>query len=285
MTEPIWINGAIVAGEEALIPVQDRGFLLGEGLFETMWLQHGRLWKPDYHAARLAGGLAGLGIPLAPEQLDLPAMAGALAGIRGWDCGILRLNVSAGAGGRGLSPALTAWPLVMATLHPVPEAPNRPIRAVTVGVRRDPLDPAVGWKTLSWLPQVLARRQAQAAGVEEGLMCNTGGEPCCFASGNLLLWDGERLRSPGPGSGALPGTTLAWLADRGMAGYPLDTRPLSHKDLEVARGIFLLNTVRGIVAVDQWDGRNYPSGALPVFGDLSRFLIGERDRECRSGGE
>jgi len=285
MTEPIWINGAIVAGEEALIPVQDRGFLLGEGLFETMWLEHGRLWKPDYHAARLAGGLAGLGIPLAPEKYDLQAIAGALAQERGWDCGILRLNVSAGAGGRGLSPAQSASPWVMATLDPVPGGRDQRIRAVTVGVRRDPADPAIGWKTLSWLPQVLARRQALAAGVEEGLMCNTGGDPCCFASGNLLLWDGGRLRSPGPGSGALPGTTLAWLADRGMAGYPLDTRALSHKDLEEARGIFLLNTVRGIVAVDQWDGRNYQSGALSVFGDLSRFLIGERDRECRSGGE
>lgn len=279
MAELVWLNGEIVSADSVRIGIRDRGFLLGEGVFETMRVSRGHLWKAAYHAERLQRGLEGLGIAAGLEESDFRDMAAALSRARGLREGILRLSVSAGEGGRGLSPAKQSDPLLLATLDPLSGQQQDSIKAIISTYRRLAGDPTTAWKTLSWLPMVQARREALAAGADEGLLLNQRDEPCCFASGNLLIWDGRGWHSPGPDAGALPGTTLSWLQDRGMAGMTLRFGGLDTVSLREAEGVYLINTVRGLVPVDRIEGRHYASRELPAYTALLRFLEEERAKE------
>ena len=58
MTEQVWLNGRLRPAQEATIPVTDRGFTLGDGLFETLRLQGGAPQDVPAHFARLAAGAA-----------------------------------------------------------------------------------------------------------------------------------------------------------------------------------------------------------------------------------
>ena len=64
MSAPLWLNGALLPADEPRLSAFDRGFALGDGVFETI-RAHGRtpLWLDD-HLARLAAGAALLGIPI-----------------------------------------------------------------------------------------------------------------------------------------------------------------------------------------------------------------------------
>lgn len=279
MAESVWWNGEIVSADTVRIGIRDRGFLLGEGVFETMLVVRGHLWKASYHAQRLQCGLEGLGIPAHFEEAALHHLAAALSRALGMTEGVLRLSVSAGEGGRGLSPVGQVEPLLLATLDPLPGPLQVGIAVVTSAYRRVAGDPSTAWKTLSWLPMVQARREALAAGADEGLLLNQWGEPCCFASGNLLLWNGQAWQTPGADAGALPGTTLSWLHDRGMAGMTLHQGSLDAVSIREAEGVYLINTVSGLVPVDRIDGRHYRSRELPAYAALRRFLEAERGKK------
>lgn len=249
MAEWIWIDGNVQPADQPALSGLDRGFLLGEGVYETMVFRGGRLSKPQLHAHRMAEGLAGLAIPLQVGASDFQTMLDDLLHREGIAEGILRVTVSSGAGGRGLVPGKPGKPAICASVDPLPALEDRPIAAVISTVRRNPHTPACRWKVIPGIDQILARREALAQGADEALMCSTEGEISCFASGNLLLWDGKSLLTPRPESGALHGTTLALLRER----IPVTYARLLPEDLQCAQGAWLLNTVRGALTVNRID--------------------------------
>ena len=221
----------------------DRGFLLGEGVYETMVFRNGRLWKPHLHARRMAEGLAGLSIPLTVTEAVLDGILQDLLRHEDLADGILRVTATSGPGGRGLLPAHQAPPTLSAFADPLPDHDPTPLTAIVSTVRRNAGTPACRWKVIPGIDQILARREALGQGASEALLCSAEGELSCFTTGNLLLWDGEVLRTPCPESGALPGTTLALLRER----TPVHDARLFPEDLLSASGAWLLNTVRGAV--------------------------------------
>ena len=64
-----YLNGQYVPRDQALIPVEDRGFIFGDGIYEGVRYAAGRLFEWDAHAERMANGLAGLRIPFGAEQV------------------------------------------------------------------------------------------------------------------------------------------------------------------------------------------------------------------------
>jgi branched-chain amino acid aminotransferase/4-amino-4-deoxychorismate lyase len=246
-----------------VIPPDDRGFTLGDGLFETVLAEAGVLARPEAHLDRLAAGCAAIGLPSPDrgEMLRLIRQAVADAGL-GERRAAVRLTLTAGSGGRGLDRPAPVSLRLAATAAPAPK-PGTPARIVTARVRRNDQSPAARLKTLSYLDNVLARAEARAAGADEALMLNTRGAIACAAAANLFWIAEGRLFTPQLACGVLAGTMRARVI--GLAaglGVTAEEVAAGPEALAAAEAVFLTNALIGVREVIALDGRALAPHAL-----------------------
>ena len=249
----------------------DRGFQLGDGVFETLRARGGRAAELEEHLARLRSSAVGLGIELADgTEATLTAgiaellAAEGLAGPAG-DASI-RITVSRGAyRARGLLPvgdtpaptmAIQAWPV-----GPPPEDHlRRGLHLVASRVRRDPENPLAALKTTSRADYVYARLEARHAGADDAIFLTIDGHLSEATSANLFLVRGDELATPALACAILPGTTRSWiLAWARAAGLRPTEGWLTTRNLAEADEAFLSSSVAGILPVTRFEGR--PIGA------------------------
>ena len=233
------------------VPDDDRGLLLGDGLFETILARGGALEHWPAHLARLTAGCAALGLP-APDGAAALALCERAVADAGLSRAAVRLTLTAGSGGRGLDRPAQVQPRMFATASASP-APAGPVALVTVAVRRNARSPASRLKTLSYLDNVLARREAAGA---EALMLNTAGEVACAAAANLFWVEDGRLLTPALDCGVLDGVMRAAVMARARArGIVVEEVRVGRDRLDTAQGLFLTNSLIGVRAVATLDGR------------------------------
>jgi len=231
------------------VPFDDRGLLLGDGLFETLLVLDGRLVLAPAHAARMAAGAAVLGIS-APTIEDFIAGADAAVRAAGLQQGraAVRVTLTAGSGGRGLDRPATQTPRLFATAAPSTK-PTSPASLVIAQTRRNAASPASRLKTLSYLDNVLARREATAAGADEAVMLNTSGEIACAAAANLFWVIDGVLFTPAPGVGRLDGIMARQVVEAALAlGVELREAGDGPHALANAEAIFLTSSLIGVRA-------------------------------------
>jgi branched-chain amino acid aminotransferase/4-amino-4-deoxychorismate lyase len=233
-----------------MIPADDRGLTLGDGLFETILSRDGTLVLLDEHLARMARGCSVLGLP-APDLGHARRLCEEAADtVQGRAA--VRLTLTAGSGGRGLDRLAAPVPRLVATASPAPR-PETPTVLVTAAVRRNEGSPASRLKTLSYLDNVLAREEARAAGADEALMLNNAGEVACAAAANVFWLRGERLFTPALECGALDGIMRAQVL---KAGEVTEVRAC-RAELNEAEAIFLTSSLVGLRPVSALDGVNF----------------------------
>jgi branched-chain amino acid aminotransferase/4-amino-4-deoxychorismate lyase len=250
-----------------MIEADDRGLLLGDGLFETvLWL--GGLAHFAAHAQRMQRGCEVLGLP-APTAADLESAA--IAAVR--DAGLesaraaVRLTWTAGSGGRGLDRPEAVTPRLLASASASP-LPADPARLVTVDIARNDCSPAARLKTLAYLDNVLARRAARLAGADAALMLNTRGEIACADAANLFWFEADALITPALECGVLDGVTRAGVIARARAaGREVREVRAPLRALDNAAGLFLTNSLIGVRPVSHLDGAAVPSH--PALADLA----------------
>lgn len=238
------------------LPLNDRGLLLGDGVFETLLVVEGAPVDWAEHMARLAQGCAALGLP-APRDADAwrAAQDALLAAGLETGRGALRITWTAGSGGRGLDRPETCAPVLFATAAPAP-APAGPLRLITAATRRNAGSIAARHKTLSYLDNVLARREAALAGADEAVMLNTDGHVACAAAANLFWVSEGRLFTPSLECGVLAGVTRAKvLTWAGRAAIPVIEAALSKDVLDRAEAVFITNSLVGARPALSLDGR------------------------------
>jgi branched-chain amino acid aminotransferase len=264
----VWLDGKIVEGAEARIPVTDHGFLYGDGVFEGIRVLAGRVYRLDDHMARLDTSARGVG-------MDLAAVGGrgalreiVLETLRAFDRddAYVRLIVSRGEGALGVDPTTCPMPRVVcivAALRLYPEELlARGLDLVTSRWRRpspDVLDPGV--KSLNYLNNAMAKLDAHRQGADEALLLNAAGLVAEASVANVFVVNGSRLRTPPPSDGALAGLTragvLAIAAEEGLA---TEERSLRRVDLLGADEVFLTGSGAGIVPVRSLDGESVGPG-------------------------
>jgi branched-chain amino acid aminotransferase/4-amino-4-deoxychorismate lyase len=246
-----------------MMPLDDRGLLLGDGLFETLLAQDGELVWLEAHLDRLAAGCEVLGLPPPDRAGAVQAMALALVqdGLAHGRAAV-RLTLTAGPGGRGLDRPESLSPRLFATAQPAPGPPG-PARLATSAVRRNAGSPASRLKTLAYLDNVLARREARDAGAEEALMLNTDGLVACAGAANLFWIADGRLFTPALDCGVLAGIararTLAAAAAMGVETVEAHAGP---PEVAAAEAVMLTNSLIGVRQVCDWNGRVYPPSLL-----------------------
>jgi branched-chain amino acid aminotransferase len=276
MPQNVWIDGRIEPSDAPLLRVTDRGFQLGDGIFETLRARRGVPIELDEHLERLRESAVPLGIALpADDEPLIRAIAKILRaeglagdGTDGRTPGDAALRITASRGalpGRGLAPAVAAagapvrativiqaWPHV----PPSADAVERGLWVVTSSVRRVPGSPLAGVKTTSRAESVYARLEAERAGADDAIVLTTHGEVGEATSANVFIVRGGRLLTPPLDSGCLAGTTREWLlANAAVHDLAAEEASLRPADLVQADEILLSSSVAGLVAVTRLDGQ------------------------------
>lgn len=279
----VWVDGELLAADERHLSAFDRGFQLGDGVFETLRARGGRATELAEHLARLHRSAAGLDIPL-PVDVDarLGAAIDALLAADGLDGpngdASVRITVSRGPyRSRGVLPpeADVAATLVVQAwaVGAVPAGHlEQGLHLVTSRVRRDPQDPLAAFKTTSRAEYVYARLEARRAGADDALFLTVTDHLSEATSANLFLVrrapsDGRadaalELATPSLDCAILAGTTRAWLlgwATR-VGLRPVEAR-LGHDDLARADEAFLCSSVAGVLPVTRFDGAAIGNGS------------------------
>lgn len=258
----VLLNGQPVPESAALVSAWDRGFLYGDGLFETLRVCCGQPVRWAQHMSRLQCGLEllGLTLPFGPEELC--AQAAELVRLNGLQEGVLRLTVSRGPGPRGYSPRGAGPATVVCSLEPVPEPaqPNGGCRLVTSRFRVWSADPLAAIKSTNKLRHVLARAEAEAAGADAALLLNEHGQVAEADSANVFWIEAGTVCTPPLEAGALPGITRAAVLELAVRlGLTVQAKLATPETLQAAEAVFLTSSVRGIVQVSALDGCQVPS--------------------------
>jgi branched-subunit amino acid aminotransferase/4-amino-4-deoxychorismate lyase len=220
-----------------MIPLDDRGLLLGDGLFETLLAVDGAIPRIEAHLDRMAAGCAVLGLPALDRE---SARALCLAAPPAVGRAAVRLTLTAGSGGRGLDRPDPVAPRLVATAAPSPRV-ETPATLIIAQTRRNEGSPASRLKTLSYVDGVLARAEAQAAGADEAVMLNNRAQVACAAAANLFWIEGERLFTPALACGVLAGITRARMLETVDVAEVVADRAR----LEAADAVLLTNSLIG----------------------------------------
>ncbi len=251
----VFLNGRFVAEEAAQVSVFDRGFLYGDGLFETLRIVQGRPFAWDAHMERLARGAEFLKLrpPLSP--IEMRSAVERLVALNALPDSVLRLTLTRGTGPRGYSPRGADSPTLVLALHPLPGTGPRGLRLITSSFRVAADDPLAQVKTCSKLLHVLARAEAEAQRADDALLLNTRAQVAETTSSNIFWLSGEVLLTPPTRSGALAGITRATVFElAGKLGLECGEVDDVPSVLQRATGVFLTNSVHGIVEAVSLDG-------------------------------
>lgn len=251
----VWLNGDIIEAEQARIDPADRGFTLADGLFETMRVRNGKPQHLGSHMARLHAGAGALGFVVPGADKEIADAVTALLAANGLNDATLRLTLTRGPAPRGLLPPKEPSPTLLLTLAPPAPEPGPASAIIATVTRRNEFSPASRFKTLNYLDNVLARREAEQKGADDALLLNSQGRLVESTIANLfLVIDGDVLTPP-VSEGALPGIMRAEVIDRLGAA----TAQLNPADLASASEAFLTNS-NGIRALISVDGKPIGSG-------------------------
>lgn len=280
---PIYVNGRLLPAHEATISALDRGFTLGDGVFETMRACGERVLLLERHLERLRAGAAVLELPLPPLD-ELRAAITATLRAAALPEAVARLTISRGPDtGRGLESGGTVAPTVVVRVTPFapPEAAmyQRGVAAVVAEIHRNDSSPLARIKSCNYGDSVLARRAARRRGTDEALLLNTRGEVACGASANVFAVIGGTLYTPPVESGVLAGITRGAVLELATElGLPARVEPLALETLRGADEAFFTNTVAGVLPLTRLDGQPIGAGAP---GPLTQTLAGAYDRVAR----
>lgn len=272
-----WINGRLVPDAEATTSARDHGFVVGDGVFEAVKIDHGNPFALTRHLARMDRSAAGIGLPgfdvdtvrrAAHEVVD--ANRELLTGA--YD--LLRITFTGGPGLLG-SGRVGGAPTLVLGVTPGHD-PDPETAVVTVPYRRNDVGALTGLKTTSYGENVVALAAAHAAGASEAVFANTRGQLCEGTGTNVFVVRDGELLTPPLASGCLAGITralvLEWHGGR-EADLPYDALTTSDE-------VFLTSTARDVQAVVAVDGRPVGTGrAGPVtLAAAQAFAAQQRER-------
>ncbi len=273
----VWLNEGLVPLSRARVSVEDRGFLYGDGFFETLRVEDGRPLFLEEHIERLRASARAFNISF-PKETTWEACLSQLLEANGLQQGLAAVKILLTRGqadGLGLpaasSPTLVVWarrytppgPEEYTAGWPVEVFPER--RTIFIG----------GHKSLNYLFYLAARQYALDKGAREALVLEADGLVSEGAATSLVVFRDSRYVTPAAAS-ALPGVTMAVLT-RALQrhGKKLERVPLHLSDLKEADGLWLANSLMGLMPVS-----SLAKKPLPLAPEATRFIKTCLDREA-----
>lgn len=284
-TPVCWMNGQIIAPEQASVSVFDHGLLYGDGVFEGIRFYNSRAFRLQAHLERLilSARAIALDIPYSIEALTgavLETIAAAPT-----KNGYMRMVVTRGVGPLGIDPSRCHSPqlfIIADSLHMVSERVRtegaKIIIAATRRLGADGLDPRI--KSLNYLNHILARMEATHAGADEAILLNSAGRVAEGSADNIFIVKKGELLTPPVIEGALDGITRQVVLELAKSvGIKFHETPLAPYDLFIADECFLTGTGAELIPVGYVDGRKVPQCPGPIYQHLAAAFKALVERE------
>ncbi len=258
----IWIGegslGSLVPQDEALVSALDHGFTVGDGVFETMKVVHGRAFALSRHLLRLDRSAQVLGLTSPDHAMVRSAVEEVLLAHAESVRGPARLRITLTGGiaplGSDRGQALPTLVVAMMASTSWPESTS----IVTVPWTRNERSAIAGAKTTSYAENVVALEYAHSHGASEAVFANSVGHLCEGTGSNIFVVVNGEVVTPTLRSGCLAGITrelvLEWCDVR--------EQDLDLNVLDRAEEIFLTSSTRDVHPVTRVDGRELPIGPL-----------------------
>jgi branched-chain amino acid aminotransferase len=269
----IYFNGNLTE-ERAVISPLDRGFLYGDGVFETMRSYGGRVFRQEEHLMRLfhSAEVISLKIPYTIPQLK-KAISDTLLANRLRNA-YIRITVSRGEG-IGLTPPPSPGGNLLIVTQKVPLFPKRwytdGLSGVVVKIKKDSHSPLSSIKSLNYLPNILAKIEAQARNVEEGIILNSDCLLSSATASNIFLVSEGKLLTPSLKSSILPGITRRTVIEIAQRlDMEVYEREIRKEELTHADEAFLTSSLREIVPLTSIDGAPIGGGKA---GKITKKII------------
>jgi len=281
-----WINGEIVSAQEAKISIFDHSFLYGDGIFEGIRFYNKKPFRLPLHLKRLqlSASALQLTIPLSREALE-EAVHDTIAA-SSLSAGYMRILITRGVGALGINPASCEHPSIIIIADELQmineEQRSQGVRAIIAATRRqspDRLDPRI--KSMNYLNSILARMEANYAGVEEAILVNDHGRVAEGTADNIFIVQDNKLLTPPVTEGALSGITRATVMELAThLGVPVKEAPLTAYDLYTADECFLTGTGAKLIPVREIDGRKMAYCPGKIYHALSDAFSTLVNKEC-----
>jgi branched-chain amino acid aminotransferase len=250
----VWLNGEILDADAARIDPADRGFLLGDGAFETLRFEAGAVRRWPRHRARLESALKQIEIAC-PDFAGLEAAVTELCEANALERARVRLTVSRGASGGGLAPPAGVTPTVLITADALPDAPQALSATLIESARRDARNISSRFKLTHYADMLMARRDALRQGADMALVLSAEGHLSSADSANLFWVTAGRVFTPDLSCGCLPGTSRAALiAALEAEGEGVTEGRFAPDALMQAEAAFVTNAVQGVVPLSRVAG-------------------------------
>ncbi len=265
MSNYAYINGKFVPEEEARVSVFDRGFLYGDGLFETIRAYHRRAFRIDDHLERLYRSCRELKIPLKMERKELKGAIGELLKKNDLSEAYLRLTLTRGLHGGSLNFDTCSPPTLVITareLNPYPSSYyQKGIRAIIASIRQNSFSPLSSHKSLSYLTYLMAREEARGRDASEAILLNSKAEVTEGATSNIFLILNGEVFTPPEQAPLLPGITRKTVIEI-LPRLDLNCRICSilEQRLKEAEEVFITNSLMEVMPVTSIDARKVGDG-------------------------
>lgn len=276
----VYLNGAFIDHAEALVPVDDRGFLFADGVYEVIRVYDGKPFLMDPHVKRMRAGLSALQIDDSCIE-DLGDVCARLLHANEMLTGEATIYIQVT---RGVAPRKHAFPDCEPTVYAaVKPFGGHPPQYFTSGTATISV-PDTRWtrcdiKSIALLPNVLANQAAHAAGAFEALFVKDGVLIEGSHSNLFGVIGGELVTYP-RSNYILAGITRDFILDLAHEmGIPAREAPILWDDLPRVEELFLSGTTTDVMPIATLDGRQVGQGAPgPVTG---RLMAAFRERVGR----
>lgn len=265
----VYLNNQFVEGNQARVSIFDRGFLFGDGIFETLRVYDSRPLFLARHLQRLHQSCELLRLPLPTPEPEWEALLQELVERNNLQHTMIRITISRGVGGLGPDPAGCSDPTIVIFPRPLPQLTKdqkkHGVNLTILNTRRQPSCALPShMKSLNYLNNILAKQEAVEAHTFDGLLLNTDGYLAECTTSNFFFVKDQCLHTPSLQCGILPGITREVVLELAK-----------EERMEVQEGMYLPE--------DLWDAdevflTNTGFGVLPVTTIETRPLTSSRER-------
>ena len=280
----VYIDGRFYPASEAKVSVYDHGLLYGDGVFEGVRVYDGLVFKLREHVDRIydSAKVIKLDIPMSKEEM-VKAVVETLKVNKIRD-GYVRIVVTRGVGDLGLDPRKCPKPTVIIIADAIQiydtEAKEKGLTAIISSIRRDSVDATSHEaKTLNYLNSILAKIEANNAGVDEAIMLDHRGFVSEGTGDNIFIVKDGVVYTPPRTAGILPGITRACVIQLCRElGIPIVEKDLTVVELYTADEVFVTGTAAEVMPVTVINGRPIGDGRP---GPITKKLMEEFRRLTR----
>ncbi|MHB0976780.1 MAG: aminotransferase class IV [Candidatus Aquicultorales bacterium] len=269
-----FLNGEFVEEDVARLTPFDRGFLLGDGLFETVRVYEGIPFALERHLDRLSEGVHLLQVMGLRPRDELAESVRELLFKNNLQEAKVRITISRGPeSGR---------PTVFITAQPFEGYPNglyrEGMKTITARGYRCGYMRLFQVKTTSHIDSAMAALEAAQAGADEAILLNECDEVVEGSKSNVFVVSGETIRTAPTSAGALPGVTRAIIIESaGVAGIEISEEPVSLEAVSEAEEVFLTGSLMEVMPVQAIDGKvitpSVPGPMTRKIADLYRAYV------------